>query len=599
MKIWTSTSEEGWLLPSDADSWQCTQTLELQSSAAPRIEDVFFNQVVALSQAGLLLLANAKKNAIYAVHLEYGPHPAATRMDYIAEFTVTMPILSFTGTSDLLPHGDQIVQVYCVQTQAIQQYALDLSQCLPPPLENMLDRSDSSVSRDVTSTVGLTNFEPSGSKPTETFFASPQARQAVHEISSETVAPAIRNPLTSPSTQVTTSQEAAMLGAESGPLPLPGVNGDSDIASASSPPIPLSPRLSRKLSGFRSPSSNFEPGSQLNDFSVDQNISEYSVDRQMDTVHRNFSDSTVDDPKREGKKVPQEDNSAVLNHPIKFKHPTHLVTPSEILRATSSSETNYTEPKGEGEPNIQDAVVNNDAHNVEVEVKVVGETHFSQNEELASPEELHGFASDRREKSFYSQAADLGIEMARESHALPLEAYIMEESRQVDGARETDAVDQPSSNQEEVQDSLKDISGKFGDSSVPASAPSQTTKGKKQKTKNAQGSISSSPPSSVSNSTDIYHEAAVSSSVPSVDSAFSQLQNMQESINQVQALSLHKHVIPLTLFTVINWYRCMNTLMQLSVMKVLIFVYFLLHRIGWVFDGIYILHYILHSTQYT
>ncbi|MGI4673499.1 hypothetical protein ACR2XN_28950, partial [Klebsiella pneumoniae] len=71
-----------------------------RSSAAPRVEDVFFNQVVALSQAGLLLLANAKKNAIYAVHLEYGPNPAATRMDYIAEFTVTMPILSFTGTSD-------------------------------------------------------------------------------------------------------------------------------------------------------------------------------------------------------------------------------------------------------------------------------------------------------------------------------------------------------------------------------------------------------------------------------------------------------------------------------------------------------------------
>ncbi|KAL8135516.1 enhancer of mRNA-decapping protein 4-like [Apium graveolens] len=534
VKIWTSTSEEGWLLPSDTDSWQCTQTLELRSSAAPRAEDVFFNQVVALSQAGLLLLANAKKNAIYAVHLEYGPNPAATRMDYIAEFTVTMPILSFTGTSDLLPHGDQVVQVYCVQTQAIQQYALDLSQCLPPPLENVLDRSDSSVSRDVTSTAGLTHFEPSGSKPSETLFASPQARPTVHEISSQSVTPTARNPLTSPSAQVTTSHEVAMLSAESGPLSLPAVNSDSDIASVSSPPIPLSPRLSRKLSGFRSPSSNFEPGSQLSDFSGDQNIAEYSVDRQLDTVHRNFSDSTIDDPKKDVKKVLQEDTSTVLNHPIMFKHPTHLVTPSEILRATSSSETNYTEHKGEGEPNIQDAVVNNDPHNVEVEVKVVGESQFSQNEELASPGELHGFASDRREKSFYSQAADLGIEMARESHTLPLEAYVMEESRQVDGGRESDSMDQLLNNQEEVQDSLKDSSGKVVESSVPASASSsQTTKGKKQKTKNAQGSISISPSPSVSNSTDSYHEPAVSSSVPSVDAAFSQLQTMQETINQL------------------------------------------------------------------
>ena len=128
MKIWSSATE---VLTSDDESWKCTQTLELKSSAQPRVEVAFFNQVIALSQAGLLLLANAKKNAIYAVHIDFGGEPAATRMDYIAEFTVTMPILSSTGTS-ISPHGEQIVQVYCVQTQAIQQYALDLSKCLPP-----------------------------------------------------------------------------------------------------------------------------------------------------------------------------------------------------------------------------------------------------------------------------------------------------------------------------------------------------------------------------------------------------------------------------------------------------------------------------------
>ncbi|KAM5552916.1 hypothetical protein ABKV19_025245 [Rosa sericea] len=132
VKIWSSASEEGGLLPSDAESWKCTRTLELKGSAQPRVEDAFFNQVIALSQAGLLLLANAKKNAIYAVHLDLGGEPASTCMDYIAEFTVAMLILSFTGTS-ISPHGEQI---YCVQTQAIQQYAMDLSKCLPPLLEN-------------------------------------------------------------------------------------------------------------------------------------------------------------------------------------------------------------------------------------------------------------------------------------------------------------------------------------------------------------------------------------------------------------------------------------------------------------------------------
>ena len=176
MKIWSSASEEGWLLPSDAESWKCTQTLELKSSSEPRVEEAFFNQVIALSQAGLLLLANAKKNAIYAVHLEFGPDPAATRMDYIAEFTVTMPILSFTGTI-ISPRGEQIVQVYCVQTLAIQQYALELSKCLPPPLDNVgLEKSDSNISRDATGAEGYA-LDPSGSKPTEVLLANSSHNQ--------------------------------------------------------------------------------------------------------------------------------------------------------------------------------------------------------------------------------------------------------------------------------------------------------------------------------------------------------------------------------------------------------------------------------------
>ncbi|KAJ7960993.1 enhancer of mRNA-decapping protein 4 [Quillaja saponaria] len=119
-----------------------------------------------LSQAGLLLLANAKKNAIYAAHLEYGPNDLIQKQDNIAEFTVTMPILSFTGTSDVLPHGEHIVLVYCVQTQAIRQYALDLSQCLPPQLENVgLEKSDSNVSHHAISAEGFTSLDSVRSAP--------------------------------------------------------------------------------------------------------------------------------------------------------------------------------------------------------------------------------------------------------------------------------------------------------------------------------------------------------------------------------------------------------------------------------------------------
>ncbi|XP_062233021.1 enhancer of mRNA-decapping protein 4-like isoform X2 [Phragmites australis] len=170
VKIWASTNEEGWLLPSDSETWKCTQTLELVSSLEHRSEEAFFNQVAVLPQASLILLANAKKNAIYAVHVEYGPDPASTRLDYIADFTVTMPILSLTGTHETQSDGEQAVQVYCVQTMAIQQYGLELSLCLPPTADNAGPGRDPALSHvyerppemaDVESSAGTTPIDSS------------------------------------------------------------------------------------------------------------------------------------------------------------------------------------------------------------------------------------------------------------------------------------------------------------------------------------------------------------------------------------------------------------------------------------------------------
>lgn len=169
IKIWASTNEEGWLLPSDSETWKRTQMLELVSSVEHRPEEAFFNQVAVLPQASLILLANAKKNAIYAVHVEYGQDPASTRMDYIADFTVTMPILSLTATHDSRPDGEQVIQVYCVQTMAIQQYGLELSLCLPPTADSTEPRIDPAISHfkrlpemaTLDSTTGATDIDSS------------------------------------------------------------------------------------------------------------------------------------------------------------------------------------------------------------------------------------------------------------------------------------------------------------------------------------------------------------------------------------------------------------------------------------------------------
>ena len=126
------SSEEGWFPTSGSVNWKCIQTLEFKSSLGGSPEDSFFNQVLVVSKASLILLANAKKNALYVVHVDYGSSPSATRMDYLAEFSVTMPILSITATGHNTSYDDGILHFYCVQTQAIQQYSLDLSLCVPP-----------------------------------------------------------------------------------------------------------------------------------------------------------------------------------------------------------------------------------------------------------------------------------------------------------------------------------------------------------------------------------------------------------------------------------------------------------------------------------
>lgn len=546
VKIWVSTSEDGWLLPSDAESWKCTQTLELKSTAEPRVEEAFFNQVTALSKAGLLLLANAKKNAIYAVHLDYGPNPAATRMDYIAEFTVTMPILSFTGTSEILPHGENVIQVYCVQTQAIQQYALDLAQCLPPPLENLgLEKSDSNVSRDATSAEGFAALDPSASKPTELLpLASSASKQNLQVSSSEGVN-VVRYPVSSGSVEAVTSKEINSLSTEYKSVALAPVNSDADGVSVASPPLPLTPRLSRELSGFRSPGSNFEPGPPLTIHVGDQPVSDYPVDRQVDTIRANFSDvPSLDDESRNDKtKVTsnaQDDLSTVLNPHLMFKQPTHLVTPSELKGNLSSGTTGINDGKSEGEASIQDVIVNSDGVNAEVEVKAVGETRSTQNDEFSPQVDPQKRPSENKEKYFCSQASDLGIEMARECCDISAESYVAEEAQQVNAVNGTEPLAAPpNADEDEVHDSTKNVSGKVSESS--ASAPvlissTPNTKGKRQKGKNSQPSGTSSPAPSAFNSTDSSNEQSGSTTLPSAEAPYSQVLAMQEMLNQLMTM---------------------------------------------------------------
>lgn len=134
LKLWAF--DESYSKPGQAPYW-CIQTLEFQCNGKP--EATFYNQVVVAPRAALILVANAKRNAIYAVHMEFGTSSAYPRMDYLAEFAVTYPILSLTVADDVVidQAGESSLQVFCVQTQAIQQHTLKMSQCFPLPCDEM------------------------------------------------------------------------------------------------------------------------------------------------------------------------------------------------------------------------------------------------------------------------------------------------------------------------------------------------------------------------------------------------------------------------------------------------------------------------------
>jgi enhancer of mRNA-decapping protein 4 len=285
IKVWSSTSEEGWLLPSDSESWQCTQTLDLRSSSEPQLDEAFFNQVTVIPQASLIVLANAKKNAIYAVHIDYGPFPASTRMDYIADFTVAMPILSLTGTCESLPNGEQVVQVYCVQTMAIQQYALELALCLPP------STSDSGAG-------GLVR-EPSVSR---TAVSESVTELSTVEVSSD--APGRRT------------------------FDVPATN--PEVKPSAPPLVHTESKATLYLDSSKSPQKSLERGQSSSSHGGD-----HDVDRRKDNDLVNSNQ-------------PKEDTLALPN-PRLMLNTTHLITPSEILSgaisntASPSAETNRNE----------------------------------------------------------------------------------------------------------------------------------------------------------------------------------------------------------------------------------------------------------------
>lgn len=76
-------------------------------------------------ETGIVLLSNTRSNSVYALHFD-------KTFDYFARFETSHPILSFDSHSAHDADGGAMMQLFCLQTQAIQMLKMPVDACVPP-----------------------------------------------------------------------------------------------------------------------------------------------------------------------------------------------------------------------------------------------------------------------------------------------------------------------------------------------------------------------------------------------------------------------------------------------------------------------------------
>jgi enhancer of mRNA-decapping protein 4 len=551
LKLWASTGspEESPSKP-NTGMWNCIQTLEFQSStAAGKLENAFFNQLVVAPWASLILLANAKKNAIYAVHVEFGVGSVPARMNYLAEFSVKIPILSFTVTEET----EGTVQVYCVQTQAIQQYILDVSQCLPPPDEeynsepmSMLDKDPVlpqtyDAARNSTGDKGAADFlelgstaatvivpAPSVSVPPRSMtassaFGSPVEvghREDLHAVTERTRLLDIAGPATvapvkeildnfgrSTSEPTPTNQPSRESVSQVATMPV----SHPEVAPASSvakPPQP-SKRRSRSKSPTK-PDLKYVPVVKASLTQTDEKL-EKPLDNQPEpsslltptteaTLERaqsaSSSNSSRDDvPSRE-----ERDGFSGTSNAMSGAHPLHLITPFELMNLATSSksfDTHGVQTSGvPQEPIVMDRNPEDAQPCFAVEDLNTTDAPTAMEKEVVESEGLDDRGNDsllsESHEVFHAGASTEYNEKAQESPGKPslLDMYSKEESVQVEEGDILEDRERPTHvTVDGAHEQLRDMAFREAGSVPLPSQISAIAKGRKNKNKTYDGGV--------------------------------------------------------------------------------------------------------------
>ena len=134
-----------------------------EGDAAPQL------QLLLDDTSEFLMMANVNRNSLFVVHLR-PRHEAllGERIDYLTPFTLMHPILSFmtigapiVATSHDTDADAEIggfeVQLFCVQTKAIQEYHLRPTQCYVRPDDEPRDDKPAALSGDVPAVASATD----------------------------------------------------------------------------------------------------------------------------------------------------------------------------------------------------------------------------------------------------------------------------------------------------------------------------------------------------------------------------------------------------------------------------------------------------------
>ena len=109
------------------EAMELRQTLQLESRDGAA---GLCNAIDVQPQAGLVVLANMERKAVYVLHVRLSEDGGAS-FDYLTKYQLGWPILSMAAEQCSDGGSSGVAKLYCVQTHAIQAYALQVAECVP------------------------------------------------------------------------------------------------------------------------------------------------------------------------------------------------------------------------------------------------------------------------------------------------------------------------------------------------------------------------------------------------------------------------------------------------------------------------------------